>query len=514
MGYSVLVANSYYMALDPKQRAKMRPYPPLATLYVAAHLREAGFDVTVFDAMLADGEHEFEAIVNALRPRAVVLFEDNFNFLSKMCLTRMREAALTMACAAHAAGAVVVAAGSDVTDRPELYLQGDVDVAVFGEGDHTVLEVVRGLADGRVDAARADTLLDIEGVAVLDAGGAVARSDKRANERHPDVFAHPARDLIDIERYRQVWQQQHGMFSLNMVTTRGCPFHCNWCAKPIWGQRYAMRSAADVAAELAEVKRRYAPDLIWFADDIFGLRSSWLASFADEVVRADAVVPFTMQSRCDLMTPQTVADLARAGCAEVWLGVESGSQRVLDSMDKGIKVDHARQARRLLDGAGIRAAFFVQFGYPGERWSDILLTVELLRETLPDDIGISVSYPLPGTRFHERVMDQLYGGLTNWHDSDDLQMLFRGTYTSPFYRRLHTVVHDDLDLHRRRRGLPIAARPRLPLVDELTHEARVCQGWEDLADLERTCRAERPTLLVRAEAAPRAPDLSAAHNYE
>ncbi len=512
MGYSVLVANSYFVALDPKQQAKMRPYPPLATLYVAANLREAGFDVQVFDAMLSDGEHEFDEMVRHVRPDAVVLFEDNFNFLSKMCLTRMSEAALTMAQSAHSVGAVVMAAGSDVSDRPDAYLGGDVDIAVFGEGDHTVLELLRGLADGTVRADRPESVLAVQGVAVMGFDGVVRRTAKRPNERHPDVFAHPARDLIDIDRYRQAWKQRHGVFALNMVTTRGCPFHCNWCAKPIWGQRYAMRSADDVAAELAEVKARYHPDLIWFADDIFGLRPSWLASFADAVADADAVVPFTMQSRCDLMTPKAVADLARAGCAEVWMGVESGSQRILDAMDKGITVGQARQARQLLGDAGIRASFFVQFGYPGEEWSDIMLTVELLRESLPDDIGISVSYPLPGTAFHARVTDQLHGA-TNWHDSDDLQMLFPGTYTSAFYKQLHTLVHDDVNLRRRERGLGYTEHPLLEDVGLAAHRARVDAGWAEVAEMEPACRRRRPKFLVRAEPAPRAPDLTGAHNY-
>ena len=181
-------------------------------------------------------------------------------------------------------------------------------------------------------------------------------------------------------------------------------------------------------------------------------------------------------------------------------------------MDKGIALHEVRTARKRLGEAGIRASFFVQFGYPGEDWNDILQTIQLLRETLPDDIGISVSYPLPGTKFHSMVVDQLHTD-TNWEDSGDLQMLFRGTYTTPLYRELHTVVHDDLDLHRRLASLEYSVRPELPRVSIDEHKKRVERGWQRIEQLRRECRNTRPTLLLRAEAAPPAPTLNADHNY-
>jgi anaerobic magnesium-protoporphyrin IX monomethyl ester cyclase len=503
---SVVVAHSYFLRFDAKQTQKMKPYPPLATMYVAAALRTAGYEVTVFDAMLAEGEEQFATLLDVVQPDAVVLFEDNFNFLSKMCLTRMRDAAFTMAAAAKVRGCTVLASGSDVTDHADAYLAAGVDYGVLGEGDHTVIEVVAWL-----DANPSGRPLGVPGLAMLDDAGSVVRTATRRNERHPDVFAFPARDLVDIDRYRQLWTDHHGYFSLNMVSTRGCPFHCNWCAKPIWGQRYAMRSPVDVATEMAAVKRAYAPDHIWFADDIFGLRTEWVTEFADEVTRRDAVIPFTMQSRCDLMTPKAVAGLARAGCREVWVGAESGSQRILDAMDKGTTVEEIEQARRALGVAGIKASFFIQFGYPGETWSDICATVDMVRNLLPDDIGVSVSYPLPGTRFHSMVMDEL-DAETNWTESNDLQMLFRGSYTTPFYRQLHLALHDDLNLRRRQENLAVIDHPSLPVVTEDEQARRVVRAWAELNELEKTCRNRRPTVLVRSGAPVAAPDLSLPYN--
>jgi anaerobic magnesium-protoporphyrin IX monomethyl ester cyclase len=267
-----------------------------------------------------------------------------------------------------------------------------------------------------------------------------------------------------------------------------------------------MRSALDVATEMTELAATHAPDHLWFADDIFGLRVSWLTEFVDHLESSGTRIPFTIQSRCDLMSPETVALLARAGCEEVWLGAESGSQAVLDAMDKQITVDDIRSARQALGDAGIRAGFFVQFGYPGERWSDIQATVALVRETLPDDIGISVSYPLPGTRFHAMVADQL-GDKTNWEVSGDLEMMFAGTYTSDFYRHLHRALHDDLDLCRREAGLTRAPAPFFESVDLDGHRRRVAEQWAELERLEATAAHPAPTVLAPTRPRPM-PDLS------
>jgi anaerobic magnesium-protoporphyrin IX monomethyl ester cyclase len=486
---AILLAHSYFLRLDPKQWEKMRPYPPLGTLYAAEVLRNAGYEVAVFDSMLAEGEHEFAEALRGRRPRHVILFEDNFNFLSKMCLARMREAALTMVSMAKAAGCRVAVAGADVTDHADVYLAGGADVCILGEGDHTVADVV-GAWEARPDHPSYD---GIDGIATLSRGS-LCTSRSRSIERHPDVFGRPARDLIDIEAYRTAWVSHHGRFSVNMVSTRGCPYHCNWCAKPIWGQRYAMRTPADVAEELAAVKADIGPDHIWFADDIFGLRSDWLAQFARRVNELDAVIPFTMQSRCDLMTPVAVRALASSGCHEVWLGAESGSQRVLDAMEKEITVDEIRTARIALADVGVRCCLFIQFGYPGETWADIEATITMVQELLPDDIGVSVSYPLPGTRFHEMVKLDLEDR-ENWHDSGDLAMMFAGTYTTQLYRLLHRALHDDLDMRRRRAGLQRAKHTLIPDVSLEEQVLRVEARWAEVREVEVTSRHPNPTRL-------------------
>ncbi|HEV2473198.1 MAG TPA: radical SAM protein, partial [Chthonomonadales bacterium] len=387
----ILLAHSYFLRFDSKQREKVQPYPPLATLYAASALREAGYSVALFDAMLSAGEHEFEDAVRREKPRFVALYEDSFNFLSKMCLSRMREAAQRMARFASASGAKVIAAGPDVTDHPEQYLANKVDYALAGEGDRSLCELIAALDSGEPE-------ISVSGVRSSDTCGATGLNlQRRPPERNLDSLPMPAWDLVDIERYRAAWMEAHGRFSLNMVTSRGCPFRCNWCAKPIWGQRYSVRSARSVAEELAYLKQRFSPDHIWFADDIFGLRANWLEQFVEEVTSRDAAIPYTIQSRADLITARSAEALAASGCREVWIGAESGSQKILDAMEKGITVEQIGKARALLKTSGIRVGFFLQLGYPGETLDDILATVQLVRRTVPDTIGVSVSYPLPGT---------------------------------------------------------------------------------------------------------------------
>jgi anaerobic magnesium-protoporphyrin IX monomethyl ester cyclase len=271
---------------------------------------------------------------------------------------------------------------------------------------------------------------------------------ERALIKNVDSLPFPAWDLVDMPRYRDAWRARHGYFSLNMVTTRGCPYHCNWCAKPIWGQRYNARSPANVVAELKFLKATYQPDHIWFMDDIMGLTPGWLQSFAQIVEAEQAAVPFKSLNRADLLLRGGAVDgLRRAGCRTVWIGAESGSQAVLDAMEKGTRVEQIRAVTERLHAAGIEVGFFLQFGYPGETWEDIRRTLRLVWDCMPDEIGASVSYPLPGTKFYDRVVGEL-GPTRNWQDSDDMAMLYRGPFPTSFYRTLHIALHREFRLRR------------------------------------------------------------------
>ncbi|MCA1554267.1 MAG: B12-binding domain-containing radical SAM protein, partial [Chloroflexi bacterium] len=416
--------------------------------YAASYMRARGYSVALFDAMLAQSEEEWARALDQHQPTYAVLFEDNFNYLSKMCLLRMRVAAFTMIAMAKARGCVVIVCGADATDHADEYLARGADYVLIGEGEATLGELLDAL-EGRTS----QPLAEIAGLSFVHyPPSAVLR---RPDLTNLDGLPFPAWDLVDVARYQKIWRARHGTFSMNMVTTRGCPYHCNWCAKPIWGQRYNSRSAENVVAELQWLKQTYQPDHIWFADDILGLKPRWLERFAQLATAQACAVPFKCLLRADLVKPPLVAALKQARCETVWMGAESGSQPILDAMDKGTTVGDIRNATRLLQAAGIRVGFFLQFGYPGETRADVELTLKLVRECLPDDIGISVSYPLPGTKFHERVKAEL-GDKQNWHDSSDLATLYRTPFPQAFYRTLHTTAHREFRMRRALRTLRTA----------------------------------------------------------
>jgi anaerobic magnesium-protoporphyrin IX monomethyl ester cyclase len=439
---SILVCHSYFLRFDQKQSERAKPYPPLATLQVAAQLREAGHLVSLFDAMLAAGTEDYERLLEDVNPQLVLFYEDNFNFLSKMCLGKMRSACCEMVASAQRRGARVIAAGSDATDAPEPYLRAGADLVLLGEGLETLMAVVPRL-DTSPTHETVGLTEGLTGLATLVNGEVSTKRGGMSPARSFEQKVPPAWDLVDIERYRSVWRQAHGYFSLNMASSKGCSFRCAWCAKPIWGNQYLQRSANEVAAEMTHLKRTHAPDHVWFADDIFGFRVDWVAEFAEAIRSADGSIPFTIQTRADLISERMAQALKDAGCKEAWIGAESGSQRILDAMNKGTKVAEILTARTRLQAVGIRVGFFIQLGYLGEDLTDLLATRELLNEARPDDVGVSVSYPLPGTKFYDLVKQQLRGK-THWQDSNDLEMMFQGTYTSDFYRQIRDLLHEQV----------------------------------------------------------------------
>lgn len=453
----ILLGQSYFLRFDPKLYAAMRPYPPLGTLYAAGFLRAQGHAVAVFDAMLAASEQEWAHALDRERPRFAVLYEDSFNYLSKMCLLRMRRAAFEMIRLARERGCTVIVSSSDATDHLDEYLSHGADYALMGEGELTLHELISALAQGA-------PVQSIRGLGYRDATG-TRRTPPRDVVRDLDRLPFPAWDLVDVERYRRLWKRRHGYFSMNIVTTRGCPYQCNWCAKPIYGRRYNSRSPENVVAEMRLLQETYRPDHLEFADDIFGLKPGWIERFADCVIEQGVRIPYKCLLRADLVGDTLVAALARSGCGMVWMGAESGSQKILDAMEKGTRVAQIYAAAERLHRAGIRVGFFLQYGYRGEDRSDIAQTLQMVRDCQPDDIGISVSYPLPGTKFYERVKAEL-GAKQNWVDSDDLALLYRGAYSPEFYRVLYHVTHYEFRLQQARRALvrslrhPGAWRPR------------------------------------------------------
>ena len=436
----ILFSHSYFLRFDPKQWSTGQPYAPLGTLYAASLMRQNGYSVSFFDTMFSHTPEEIIPVIEEINPKFFVIYDDGFNYLTKMCLTNMREAAFRMIHLAKERDCTVIVSSSDSIDRYEMYLNEGADFILTGEAEITLLNLVNSILANETDFS------NIEGLA-LEKNNSIIKTAKRSVIRNLDALPFPAWDLIDMEPYRRSWMKHAGYFSMNIATTRGCPFKCNWCAKPIYGNRYNTRSPRNVVNELLMLKATFQFEHIWFCDDIFGLKPGWIREFADLIEKENLSFKFKMQGRVDLLLKEnTIRDLARAGCDNIWMGAESGSQKILDAMDKGTKVEQIYEATQLLKKNGIKPSFFIQFGYPGETYHDIKKTISMINKLLPFEIGISVSYPLPGTVFFEKVKSELKEK-TNWTDSDEMALMFHNNYQPAFYKQLHTYVHKSYRKH-------------------------------------------------------------------
>ena len=331
----ILFSHSYFLRFDPKQWEIGQPYAPLGTMYAAALLRENGYEVSIFDTMFSRSSDEVIVPIEKNNPDFFVIYDDGFNYLTKMCLTNMREAAFRMIHLAKERGCTVIVSSSDSTDHFEKYLNEGADFVLIGEAEYSLLELVNAITRTGED------FFSIQGIAFKH-NNAVVKTPRRTVIKDLDSLPFPAWDLIDMEPYRQSWLKHAGYFSLNMGTTRGCPFKCNWCAKPIYGNRYNSRSPQNVVSEIKMLKEKYGFNHIWFCDDIFGLKPGWVNEFADLVGKEKLTFKFKIQARADLLLQENyIKDLARAGCDNIWMGAESGSQKILDAMDKGTRLSRS-----------------------------------------------------------------------------------------------------------------------------------------------------------------------------
>ena len=432
---NILFSHSYYYPLDPKQWKNKMPFPPLGTLYAAALLRKNNYNVSLFDTNLLDNASSVASVLEEKKPTYLVIYDDGFNYLTKMCLTNMREACFEMIRLGKKHNCIVIVSSSDATDHYAEYIEKGADFVIQGEGEITLLELINSI-ENKV------SLETISGI-VYKKVDEIQINSMRSVLVNLDELPMPAWDLIAIDSYKNIWKHSGQEFTLNIATTRGCPYKCNWCAKPIYGNRYNAHSPEYIVNQMAFLKEMFGVTRFWICDDIFGLKTKWIQEFSTELEKKDLKIKYFIQSRVDLLLKEnTIECLSKSGLEEVWVGAESASQKILDAMDKGTKVEEIYKATQLLKAKNIKVAFFLQFGYLDENQDDIQKTIAMVKELKPDNIGISVSYPLPGTTFYEKVKADLKLK-ANWTDSDDFEMMFNGTYHSNYYRKLQRFVHKE-----------------------------------------------------------------------
>lgn len=432
---SILITHSYFLYFDQKELLTARPYPPLAPLTLIAWLRQLlDLQPLFYDVMFDQQPDGLIEKIKLQQPDILIVYDDDFNFLTKMCLTNMRDAIFEVIGAVKKPPLALVH-GSDASDQAADYLSRGFDAVVHRNAEKIIVDLLADYLDGK----RGPQLLERDGVSYLKSHEVCHRPQIKRNLPMEDA-PFPAWDAIDVSPYRHMWRSAHGYFSLNVSTSHGCPYRCNWCAKPLYGRSYKALSAERAAAEFKYLQNEMGADHIWVTDDIFALKPGWIKSFSEEADRLGVTIPYKCQNRADLINEESALYLAKSGCQEVWLGVESGSQKILDAMQKDETIDTIRTANRLLKKNGVEVGFFLQFGYTGEDYQDIRATLRLVRECLPEHIGISVSYPLKDTPFYEKVVSMM-GEKKNWRDSGDLELMFTGRYDPQFYRALHRYTH-------------------------------------------------------------------------
>jgi radical SAM superfamily enzyme YgiQ (UPF0313 family) len=481
----ILLAHGYFLSADAEEQRIMRPHPPLGLLYLSSHLKSLGIDVGVFDSTFQCHE-DFAARLRRERPRVVGI---SVNLMTK-------RHALRMMAAARAAGSRVIIGGPDPPHHAAEYVAAGADVVVIGEGEKTVEELLPALHSGDLQGLR-----DIAGIAFREPDGTVTRTAPRALIPALDDQPPPDRAAVDIEAYLAAWRGRHGFAPVSLITARGCPYTCTWCSRSVFGATHRRRSPANVADEVEHIVSRYQPDRLWYADDVFAIHRGWTLAYAAELQRRKIRLPFECISRAERIDDDVADALVELGCWRVWIGAESGSQRILDAMQRRVALDRVVDSSARLQRRGIQVGLFIMLGYDGERDADLRATVALLKRSNPDVYLTTVSYPIKGTPYYDAVAERVASSRP-WSESSDRDLEIGGRPPRRYYdfarRWIAGEVSREAHWRGRRYGLAMKAASSALL------------GRIGMALTERTAAFAQPTATMpRSDASPRVPDARA-----
>jgi radical SAM superfamily enzyme YgiQ (UPF0313 family) len=427
----LLLTHGYFLFEDEKEIQIMRPYPTLGLLYISAFLRRDGFDVEVFDSTFAQRQELFDRLA---RGRGVIGIYTNL---------MTRRPVLDIVAAAKRHGWTVVLGGPESANYPGEYLASGADVVVVGEGETTMAELLPALA-----ARGPHNLHGVAGTVFRDANGVVVTNAEREKISDLDSLPWPDRGQIDQARYVDVWREKHGMGSVNLITARGCPYKCNWCSHAVFGYTHRRRSYLDCASELEHIMETYRPDQVWYSDDVFTISHPWLFGYAKELKRRNLRVPFETISRADrMMKDEVLQTLADMGCYRIWIGSESGSQRILDAMQRGVTVDQVVWAANAAKRYGIQVGMFLMWGYPGEQVDDIAATVDLVSKCQPEVHLTTVAYPIKNTGYFRKAADSVVLD-KEWSAATDRDHRIRGRHSRGYYKQADLWLNNEVEATR------------------------------------------------------------------
>ena len=433
MTTDVLLTHGYFLYEDPHELAVMKPYPPLGLLYISSYLKTRGVSTELFDTTFSSFE-DLSARLRSTRPPVVGVYSN--------LMTRSR--VLQVMTAAKKVGSYVVVGGPDPANYLDEYLSRGADVVVIGEGEVTLEELVPHLVEkGPRDLEK------VQGVAFRGVNGEIVRTEPRPMIADLDAQPFPDRAAIDQHQYVDIWRKHHGKGSVSLITARGCPFTCTWCSHSVFGYSHRRRSPSNVVDEVEHIVATYDPDLLWYADDVFTINHKWLFEYATELDRRGLHRPFETISREDRLNEEVVQTLARMGCYRLWIGAESGSQRVLDAMKRRTNAERVRAMVHLLQKYGIEVGMFIMLGYEGEDRADLEATVEHLKVAGPDTFLTTVAYPIKGTPYYASVADRVISRRA-WELGSDRDYTVAGRHSPRYYQFATRWMVGEVALHRQR----------------------------------------------------------------
>lgn len=431
----ILLTHGYFIHEDKKEQAIMRPYVPLGILYISAFLERHGYENRVVDNTFSSFNAFCEILLHE-RPHIIGIYTNLMTKLNVLRIIRFIKGRKELN---HTK---IILGGPEVRSHALNFLKYGADFIVVGEGEETMLELTEWV-NGKNPAG----LNEIDGVLYLDEGGQLQHNKERVRMKALDDLPFPNRIKVNLQSYFDAWKQKHGISSVSISTMRGCPYSCRWCSRAVYGQSYRRRSPRNVADELQWIKDHYQVDSLWFVDDVFTVSHKWLEGFTKEVCERDLVMPYECITRADRMNEAVVRDLKASGCFRVWIGAESGSQRVIDMMDRRVEVQQVREMIRLAKQYDIQAGTFIMVGYPGETEEDIFKTVHHLKAADPDLFTITVAYPIKGTPLYAEVEDRFIDKLP-WESSTDREIDFKRTYNRKYYNYAVKMISNEVHFHK------------------------------------------------------------------
>jgi anaerobic magnesium-protoporphyrin IX monomethyl ester cyclase len=429
----LLLTHGYFLYEDPKEMQIMKPYAPLGILYLCSHLRQQGFDVEVFDTTFSSRE----LLLRHLQTEKPSVLGIYANLMT-------RSNVVEIICVAREAGWRVIVGGPEPGAYAQEFLESGADFVVLGEGESTMQELLTAFRDGG-DTSSNRWKSKIAGTAYLDDEGAFHQNLSRAQIADLDAQPWPARQAIDLHRYVDTWRTHHRQGSVNFITARGCPYKCRWCSHQVYGQTHRRRNPIKVVDELEWLLTEYTPDIAWVSDDVFTINHEWMRKYAAEMRRRNLRIPFECISRADRLNEEMLDLLAELGCFRIWIGSESGSQRLLDAMDRGVKVEQVQRAVEMSRARKIQSGMFLMWGYEGEQMEDIEATIRHVCKTKPDVFFTTVSYPIKGTPYHQQVQSKLVQ-LKPWAQSSDREIKIAGRHSRTYYTYADKLLRDEVQL--------------------------------------------------------------------